>query len=423
MKNKSWPQYVLFVAVLSTALFSMQSQAQQVMSLQEAEKHALKRDAKIMALHKNEQALREDAIADQTLPDPQIKLGMLNFPTDTFLRTQEPMTQIQVGIQQKIPRGDSLGLKSTRTNLLADIQGKNIEGRKRDVLYRLRKIWFEVYYWHQAEKVVGINKNIFKQLVNISQTHYASGRSNQQDVTQAQFELGKLDDRLLRIKDMQEKNRAMLFKWIGDKYSNRSLSTSWPHMQDVPALMDIKESLYTHPVLLVEDAKVDVAETSMALARESYKPELMLDISYGFRDGFNANGTERSDFASAMIKMDVPLFTGKRQDKRVAASQQRVFAAKDMKQEKLRELQQMLDQTYASWSRLSQRLEHFRRVLLPIAKENMQAAQNAYQSDTTSFATLMRSQSNELETELQSLRLQVDFAKTQAGLFYLAGEK
>lgn len=409
--------------MLLVALISLQTNAAQVMSLQEAEQLALQRDTMIQAIQKNEQALREDAVADNSLPDPEIKLGFLNFPTDTFSRTQEPMTQIQIGIQQMFPRGNSLDLKSARTNLMADMQNNNLAGRKRDVLLQLRQSWFELYYWNQSEKVISLNIKTFKQLVGITQSNYASGRRNQQDVTQAQLELGKLEDRLFSIKEMQEKVNAMLFKWLGEEYLHRVLSISWPHMSDVPKRQMITQSLHKHPLLLSENTKVDVAETSMALVRESYKPGFMIDVSYGFRDGKNANGSERSDFASAMVKMDLPLFTGKRQDRQFAASQQRLFAARDEKEEKYRTLLRLLDETYANWTRLDQRLEHYRSSLLPKAKENTQAALNAYQSNATPFTTLIRAQINELDTELQSLRLQVDFAKAQAGLFYLAGEK
>ena len=37
------------------------------------------------------------------LPDPILSLNALNFPTDTFHVRQEAMTQVQIGISQKLP--------------------------------------------------------------------------------------------------------------------------------------------------------------------------------------------------------------------------------------------------------------------------------------------------------------------------------
>ena len=421
MKIKAWQ--MISTLVFWPILFSERLFAQPVMSLIEAEQHALQRDAVIQSLQRKEQAWREESVAEDSLPDPRIKLGLMNFPTDTFSRTQEAMTQVQIGIQQAFPRGNSLSLKKRQTHSKADVSLQDKETRKREVLLQLRKNWFEAYYWEQAEKVVKENKKLFKQLVDITKANYASGRRNQQDVTQAQFEFGMLDDRLQRINTMQEKIKANLLKWLGDEYKNRRLSSSWPNMKALPPIAEIRSQLRHHPVVEAEEAKVEMAISSVALSREAYKPAWMLELNYGFRDGNNPNNSERADFASAMLSFDMPLFTGRKQDKKLAASQQRLLAARDQKNERVRRLHQLLDETYANWQSLTLRLNHYRGFLLPKSKENTQAALNAYQSDTTQFTTLMRAQINELETELKSLRLQVDYAKTQAGLFYLAGEK
>jgi len=62
------------------------------LSLQEAETLAIERDAKLSEIRLNSESLQERAVAEGTLPDPKLKVGLANFPTDTFDREQEPMT-------------------------------------------------------------------------------------------------------------------------------------------------------------------------------------------------------------------------------------------------------------------------------------------------------------------------------------------
>ena len=61
-------------------------------------------------------------------------------------------------------------------------------------------------------------------------------------------------------------------------------------------------------------------------------------------------------------------------------------------------------------------------MIIPKAKENTKAALFSYQSGRGAFTALMRAQITELETQLRSLRLNVDHKKTQAQLLYLVGE-
>ena len=84
------------------------------LSLQQAEALAIERDDKLSEIRLISESLQEQTIAEDTLPDPKLKLGLSNFPTDTFDRDQEAMTQIQVGVVQRFPRGKTLELKSGR---------------------------------------------------------------------------------------------------------------------------------------------------------------------------------------------------------------------------------------------------------------------------------------------------------------------
>ena len=81
------------------------------LDLAEAERLALAQDPLIGRFHSLAEANREQAVAEGQLPDPKLRLGALNFPTDSFNRSQEPMTQLLVGLSQAFPRGDTLALK------------------------------------------------------------------------------------------------------------------------------------------------------------------------------------------------------------------------------------------------------------------------------------------------------------------------
>lgn len=394
----------------------------ETLSLSQAETQALASDPMLKAYESSMNAYRQKAIAADTLPDPKLKLGLMNFPTDTYKRDQEPMTQVQVGIQQMFPRGDSLAIKSRRMNFMADGEAARVANQYRNIKRLVRHTWLEIIYWEQARQVIKKNRKLFKRLVDITRSQYASGGHRQQDVVRAQLELGMLDDRLTQIETRIEQSRAGLSRLMGKDIAEVPVNTSLPDLPVLPTRSDIQAALVQHPALQLQQAKLAASEQGVALARQSYKPSWMLDITYGDRDGNNMDGSARADFLSAMVVMDIPLFTGRRQDKLLSASQAMRQSALSTREERRRELSQQLDESYATWQRLGQRMQHYRDYLVPKAKENARAALRSYQSDRGDFTTLMRAQITELETSLKALRLNIDYLETQATLLYLSGE-
>ena len=106
---------VFLLLVTSTVLFANE------LTLAESEQIALDSDFITTQFNTRSASLNERAIADGQLPDPKIKLGIMNMPVDSFDRGQEPMTQLQVGIQQLFPRGRTLHYKSLQTMDIAHV--------------------------------------------------------------------------------------------------------------------------------------------------------------------------------------------------------------------------------------------------------------------------------------------------------------
>ncbi len=401
-------------------LSSFMSRAE--LSLQLAEQLALEQDPVLKSSQAKADAFREQAIADDTLPDPKMRFGLLNFPTDTYKRDQEPMTQILVGVEQMIPRGDTLDIKSKRTLKSGEAATAMTDNRRRMLKMQVRSVYLELLYWLNAEKVVKRSKKLFNQLVDITQSQYASGQQRQQNVIRAELELGLLDDRLDDIRTKQDAARAGLAKLIGHEYATQALQEAIPQFTLPPPTGTHLDLLKQHPLMLGQNAMVDNSQYGIELARQEYKPNWMVGVTYGFRDGTNVNGSDRADFLSAMVTFDVPLFTGDRQDKNVAASRLRHQASLQTREDKLRELQQQLTETISDWHRLADRLQRYDQIIVPQSRENSKAALFAYQNRRGEFTALMRARITELETELKKLRLRINYLKAQTKLLYLLGE-
>ena len=391
------------------------------LTMEQAVELALKSDPIIVSFQEKEQAFREASIASSALPDPKVKLGLMNFPTDTYKRNQEPMTQVQVGLSQMFPAGDSLEIKSNRQIDFANAELAKTMNRQRMIKRSARKAWLELYYWTRALSVVKENKTLFKNLLNVTESNYAAGRQQQQDVIRTSLELELLNDKEIDISSNIEKAKSKLAKLIGQQNSSQKLTNNLPLLTTEKELFS-KENIDTHPSLQIKNAMVSASQNSIELAKQSYKPNWMLDVTYGARDDA-ANGIERADFLSAMVKFSVPLFTSNFQDRKVAASKRRHHAALNQLEDKKRDLLRMYQTYLSDYKQYSERSERYKKVLLVKARQNAYAALSSYQSDRGKFTDLIRARMTELNMQLKALRLEINRYKSHSDLLYLVGEQ
>ncbi len=406
---------VIWVTVATQSIAQALDNSSNPLTLTEAEQLALGNDPLLPRFGALASAYRERAIADAQLPDPQLSLGLQDIPIDSFNLTEDDFTQLGVGVQQAFPAGNTLKHRGNQATAMAGAEQARAAEEERRALREVRNSWLEVYYQTGAAQLLRQNQKLFSQLVEITQSQYGAGFVTQQDVLGAELELSLLKDRETDIETAQEAAQAELAKWVGAAQIKRPLADEWD-AAPLPGRAQIEAGLDNHPLMKIEDALVRAGQSGVDLARDQYQPAFGVELGYGLRGG------GRTDYLSGMVTLDLPIFTDKRQDRRLAASQQEVFAARYARDDRRRELRQMLDAQYAAWTRLGERLALHEKQLLPQATQNAESALNAYQSGVTDFPTLMRARITELQTHLSLLRLRIDQAKAHANLLYLAGE-
>jgi len=405
--------FVIF-ATLNSALA-----AEQPLTLAEAEALASGNDPGLYALSAAAASLDERAVADGQLPDPTLKAGLVNLPIDSFSLSQEPMTQVVIGVQQAFPRGSTTRLTAGRTRSLAAAERARRVALETQIVRDVRLSWFEALYWSNAQAVVRDSQEAFRNLIEVTEFLYGTGRQNQQDVLRAQLELSLLEDREDDFTRKEMQARAMLATWIGARAMERPLPRTMPILPEPSSMESIEAVLVNHPIIRIEDSAIAASQTGIDLARQAYKPGIRLDLNYGHRRGEDAMGDGRSDFASFMVMVDVPLFTEQRQDRRLSASKHDAAAALHRRDDRLRELRRDLFAEYANWQWLGERIIGYETSVMPSAASNVEAALRAYQNDVTDFASLMRAQITEFDTRLEWLRVRADRSKAQAYLLYL----
>ena len=410
----------LFVALAAVVISS--NIAASALSLEAVEELALASDPGVQSLESNRLALEEMSVAADQLPDPLLKMGLVSLPTDTFNLGQEAMTQVQLGVVQKFPRGKSRALRSEQIGIKSQGLNEMARDQRLRILLSVREQFLEVAKQKHLASINAEAITAFSDVADITQDYYATGRVHQQDVLQAVVELAKVEDRATRIAQDEEQARARLAMWIGDS-AWRDLEDAWPQFDYLSSPEAIKDSLQEHPRVQALQKDVFAAETGVELARQKYKPEFALDLTYGGRAGTNPDGSSRTDLLTLMVVMDVPLFHKNRQDRIVAAQIAESSAAMFSRDDILRRMGSEVDFHVATHQRQQERIELFENRLLPEAAFSSEASFGAYQSSIEDLTTLLRTRITEFDLQLEHARLQAEALKTQARLLYLEGER
>lgn len=409
----------LRILMLSLSLL-LPGKAMAALDLQQAIDIALQSDPEVNRHLAREKTWQYSAVADNQLPDPKLKLGLSNVPTDTYSLDQEPMTQARIGIEQMFMRGDTLDLQQAQAETNASMERIDAELARLNLVRDVRLAYLDVYNQVQSAAILKKSRQLFEQVLAVTQSQYSAGRARQQDVLRAELELGRLQDREMKVRTQEDAARANLAQWLGEA-AWQTLPSEFPHLPAFKPAGEIDSALMQHPAIAKESAVISAQQYNVKIAEQQYKPGYSIGLDYNKRFGNDADGSKRSNMVGIVASVDLPLFTGNRQDKRVAASQEQVNAAHYQRAETMRKLKRVYQTYSAQLERQRDRQKSYQNHLLKSARENTKASLHAYQSGVTEFNTLMRASITELEVMLDALRVDVDVATAEAQLDYTTG--
>ena len=411
---------LVLVTVSSLATATVYAKQNSPLSLAEAESLALQSEPGQASLLASADAYQELSIAAGQLPDPKLRAGLANYPLESGNFSTEGMTQLQLGVRQAFPAGNTRAVNTRQFQSRALEMNEKAENRQRDVLSSVRHSWLETYYWTRAQGLVSESRTYFTDLVSLTQDLYSVGAKDQQDVLRSELELSRLDERLITIDKQILSSQAQLSRWIGTD-ATRPLASHLPDWTHIPSSKSLQANLLTHPTVKASLARVAVKNSSIDLAKANYKPGWAIDAGYAYRDGRLPNGESRSDFISVGVSVDLPLFTKNRQDRKLSAAVNQRRAATESHEQLVRGLSSQLNAEIARWESLQRRMDLYETQIIVQTKEQAQAALLAYQNNTGDFAEVMRGYIANLNAQLDYDRLQVERAQSYALLANLGG--
>ena len=236
-----------------------------------------------------------------------------------------------------------------------------------------------------------------------------------------------LREQLLDFDRDEAMRRAQLGRWIGDDHARLANATALPARASLEPLATLEERLLRHPAQQDFERRIAAAETATDLARQRNRPSWMLDVSYGFRQGdmqvaMDGMPEPRPDMLSAMVTVDLPLFTKNRQDREIAAARLDERGLHEQHEDHRREMHAMLVEAWNTANRTAELERFYEDELLTLADQSAQAALLAWRANRAMIDDVVMARRVATETRLKHLRLAADRALAQHELDYLAGD-
>jgi hypothetical protein len=366
-----------------------------------------------------------EAESNDYLPDPVLFAALQSIPTDTFDLDQEPMTQLRFGVRQMFPKGKSLEIKKDLSLINSGIQSIQQQLRWQKLKLKAETAWLEAWYWQKNRQLIEEDRVFLEQVRDFVQSLYQVGAKDQSDLIGAQLKLIMLDEKRIEADRQFNWFRQTLDTLANEALVGRQLSGSLVHIDKVGIDLSDSESiirrLLKHPEILVLDQRIHLSEKKVDLAEQNFEPSWGAEFSYGLRGGVNIDGSNRADFLSAGVNVQVPLFTQGKQHNELRAAKYKQESIKNRREESLHKMHFQLENIHQQYLSTVEQRQLYENKILPTLTKQKDSALNSYESDKGDFRTVTELFIKELNTKIKHQRLQVNEQLMIAKMNYWIG--
>jgi len=399
-------------------LVSFTAHAEPDLSLDEAIKLATQNQPLLQSLDDASAASREAAVASGQLPDPRLKIGVINLPitgSDAARFDRDDMTMSTVGVMQEmVPlakrEAETRSLEATaeqyQTEKLATAQSI-----QRDVAMA----WLDVY---EAQRKSELYQRMTEEMSaerKILISRVSSGGSQAGEVLRLDSQLSMTNNKRLIAERDERKARAALSRWIGIAAS-RPLPSEPPIMPSKLSHEAALTEIENHPLIQNAHQTEMVAQSDADRAKAERQQNWSWEVMYGKRR------SDLSDMVSFQVAIDLPWDRPNRQDRRTAEKLLLVEKASKLTEDRRRELAAELDSAYADAETADARENEHQQRLIPAAKARLSLAQAAYSSGKQGLTEVWEARRDLIDVELEHLTILTDRQRAAVKLGYLLND-
>ena len=358
-------------------------------------------------------ASEEAARAAETLPDPEITLGVRDFPVtgdNAFSPTADNFTMYTIGVMREQVRRSKREAEASRlrAEAFANRAGATAQGRRihREVMIA----WIDAVEAKAKQHLLGRLISDLRVNHQVMEAGIPTGSSTPALALQMQAEIALARAQEAKARGEEARARASLGRWIGTA-ARRPLPDTIPAL-DPPSRALAAVSLDEHPQVLVAEAQEQVSRRQIDVATADRKRDLTWSVMYGWRPDYG-------DLVSAQVSFPLLINKTGRQNRVVAEATARADAARLRTEDTKRELSGAFETALANYQSADAQLAIINAQAVPSLEASFAAAEARYGAGQGTLDLPLTIVRRYVEVTIQLLEEQADRARAAAELFYL----
>jgi len=404
-----------FAILFACMSFAANILAESNLSLGEAIDLATQNQPVLQSYDQASYSAREAAISSGQLPDPRLKLGIVNLPitgADTGRFSRDDMTMSTIGVMQEmVPRAKREAASRTM-EAAADQYQTEKSATALSIQRDVALAWLDVY---EAQRRTELYQRILDEATaerSVMTSRVSSGNTELSEVLKQDIEISMLNDKRLTILRDERKARAALARWIGSA-ADRTLSQALPVMTHPMDSKASSNSLENHPLLRNAHEQEEVALSEVDAAKAGRELNWNWEVMYGKRRA------DLSDMVTFQIAMDIPWDRPKRQDRQTSQKMLLVDKARSLTEDRRRELAAQLQNAMSDAEIAQARETEHQTRLIPTAQSRLDIAQAGYKAGKQNLSELWQARRGVLEVEMEHWSIMTDMARASVNMDYL----
>ena len=374
------------------------------------------------------------------LPDPVLSLGIMNLPIvdpgfDDF------MTMNTLGAGQRLPYPGKLSLARRAAELELRAAEARVRMARLEVEAGVRQAYYQMAFLNRSLEILERNQELLVDFIGVTESRYGVGTGGQQDILKARVETARLAEEAVSLAEARRARLARLnalldrpsetpigaarvpvriaraavpddpdrIKFTSGELGGRAADSPLPPL-DVLQERAVIES----PEVRTHEAEIAAQAARVDLARKAHLPDFDVSVQYGLR-------FDRTDMASVMVTVPIPVNRGARQDQQVAEAEAELAAMQAGHHAMVNRIRADVAEAHSDLEEDRARLALFARSIIPQGRAALESATAAFQVGRADFLTLLENQTTLYDYEIAYFRALTDFASGLAELERIVG--
>jgi outer membrane protein TolC len=325
-----------------------------------------------------------------------------------------------------IPWPGKLDRQASAAVQAAEAERLRFEAERLALSARVRNAWYEYAWWAHAVAIARENRDLLRYFEEVARARYTTAAAGQPAVLRAQVELGRLDDRVRSLEELESVLAAQLNAALGRPAeapvpapAPEALAPAHLAVDDPSVLAWLRTQ---SPALLALDREAAREQEAVELARQQYFPDVTRGASVIDTDEALMPGTRDSgkDPVMAMVSVNVPIWFD-RLASGVREARARHWAALARRAEQANQLEARSKMLLYQLRDAERKADLYANALVPRAEQSVQTSEQAFRTGGGSFLDLLDAERALLEFQLAHARALADHAQRLAELEALVG--